>query len=63
MMFDQKLANEPKLSKPMSSSMHPLRKQRSITNSGGICLVNSIVKRAISDVGPMDTCLIVPKKM
>lgn len=53
----------PNRNSPMSNSVHPARKVKRITKSTGRSLVYSSTRKAINDVGPMETSFIVPKIM
>lgn len=44
----------------MRNSTQPTKKQRATTKSGVSSLVYSMVRRDMSEVGPIDTSLIVP---
>lgn len=55
------MQDSPKSSMPMTSSMHPARKARSMAKSGFVPLVNSSVSRAMSEVGPIEISLTEPK--
>lgn len=57
------LQYKPKLSKPIKNSTHPAKKHKRTTKSTGMSRVYCKVTRAIKDDGPIDTSLIVPKKM
>uniref|UniRef100_A0A8D8M0K3 Uncharacterized protein n=1 Tax=Cacopsylla melanoneura TaxID=428564 RepID=A0A8D8M0K3_9HEMI len=58
-----RLTRNPKLRSPMISVTTPLRNVRRITWFGVRSWVNSYVSRAIKDVGPMDTSLMLPRSM
>lgn len=48
---------------PIKNSTHPAKKHKSTTKSIGMSRVYCSVTRAIKDDGPIETSLMVPKKM
>lgn len=51
----------PNLRTPISSSMQPAKNANNIAYCGGLSKVYCNVSKDISEVGPIDTSLIVPK--